>query len=614
MKSTRKVLIMILILVFACMFFVACNDKGNLNDNNSSQQVLRKPTADPDPNNPYDIATDVTDYRTTTIKFEFERMSITFTNSESLNNLFYDYKIEDFDVEKFDSVCERYPEDLAEIRKRVKLNAFGVLTSQYTRSLWLTLKNPDKENVLDYIDEFRKDKGVRYASPEVNNPAGWFATANDELIDHQQSVFEKIELFDAWDTTTGSSNVKVGVIDTGIYKYHPDLTSNVYTALGCGSDYSSDPYYVGDTQYHGTMVAGIIGAKGNNGIGISGVCQNVSLVSLRADGNVFDSNDGMYLEDADCVIRAIVYATNNNIPILNFSGGFYGDDELRRDRMKNAINNYKGLLIVGSGNKNLDVDSTAIYPQDFDCDNMIVVGAVNRNDTKWSRSNYGSTTVDLFADGNNIETTFPYESYTYAEQERLHVHLSSGTSLAAPFVTGVAALILSKCPTLSAAELKGFILDNVDAVPSLAGKCVTGGRLNAKKAVEAAHAHNITTCNYTNLSTSKHRAICRFCEYSQEEAHDWQPIYVGADISRYMCSKCGAYSKRVPIIISSVSQNVLALMNEKESSTSGDYEFEITQDIVFVKKNGKYYLMVACDENGNIIADLSKVLKKEEVI
>ena len=121
MKSTRKVIIAILILVFACMFFVACNDKGNQNDNDngkpkdndSSQQVLRKPTADPDPNNPYDIATDVTDYRTTTIKFECERMSITFTNSESLNNLFYDYKLEDFDAEKFDSVCERYPEDLA---------------------------------------------------------------------------------------------------------------------------------------------------------------------------------------------------------------------------------------------------------------------------------------------------------------------------------------------------------------------------------------------------------------------------------------------------------------------------------------------------------------------
>ena len=247
MKSTRKVIIAILILVFACMFFVACNDKGNPNDNDSSQQVLRKPTADPDPNNPYDIATDVTDYRTTTIKFECERMSITFTNSESLNNLFYDYRLEDFDAEKFDSVCERYPEDLEEIRKRVRLNAFGVQTSQYTRSLWLTLKNPDKENVLGYIDEFRKDKGVRYASPEVNNPAGWFATANDELIGHQQSVFEKIELFDAWDTTTGSSSVKVGVIDTGIYKDHPDLTSNVCTALGCGSDYSSDPYYVGDT-------------------------------------------------------------------------------------------------------------------------------------------------------------------------------------------------------------------------------------------------------------------------------------------------------------------------------------------------------------------------------
>ena len=135
-------------------------------------------------------------------------MSITFTNSESLNNLFYDYKLEDFDAEKFNSVCERYPEDLAEIRKRVKLNAFGVQTNQYTRSLWLTLKNPDKENVLDYIDELSADKGVLYAEADVNShPAGWFATANDELIGHQQSVFEKIELFDAWDTTTGSSSV-----------------------------------------------------------------------------------------------------------------------------------------------------------------------------------------------------------------------------------------------------------------------------------------------------------------------------------------------------------------------------------------------------------------------
>ncbi len=619
MKPTRKVIITILILVFACMFFVACNDKGNQNDNDYDQQVFRKPTADPDPNNPYDIATDVTDYRTTTIKFECERMSITFTNSESLNNLFYDYKLEDFDAEKFDSVCERYPEDLAEIRKRVELNAFGVQTSQYTRSLWLTLKNPDKENVLEYIDEFRKDKGVRYASPEVNNPAGWFATANDELIGHQQSVFEKIELFDAWDTTTGSSNVKVGVIDTGIYKDHPDLTSNVNTSLGCGSDYSSDPYYIGDTQYHGTMVAGIIGAKGNNGIGISGVCQNVSLVSLRADGNVFDAREGMYLEDADCVIKAIVYATNNNIPILNFSGGFYGDDELRRDRMKNAINNYKGLLIVGSGNKNLDVDSTAMYPQDFDCDNMIVVGAVNRNDTKWSLSNYGSTTVDLFADGNNIETTFPYESYTYAEQELQNVYFSSGTSLAAPFVTGVAALILSKCPTLSAAELKGFILDNVDVVSSLAGKCVTGGRLNAKKAVEAAHAHNRLTCTYTSKTIrTGHYVNCKYCDYSTLEAHMWNAVKVPGTnlVKHYLCGGCGAVTDiiAIPNPTSLLTSNALALMNEKESSTSGDYEFEITQDIVFVKKNGKYYLMVACDENGNILADLSKVLKKEEVI
>ena len=218
MKSTRKVIITILILVLVCMFFVACNDKGNPNDNDngkpkdndSSQQVLRKPTADPDPNNPYDIATDVIDYRTTTLEFFFGRVSITFTNSESLNNLFYDYKLEDFDAEKFERVYERYPVSLQIVRDKVIANDMGVETKKYTRSLWLTLKNPSRENVLDYIDELSADKGVLYAEADVNShPAGWCATANDELIDHQQSVFEKIELFDAWDTTTGSPSVMI---------------------------------------------------------------------------------------------------------------------------------------------------------------------------------------------------------------------------------------------------------------------------------------------------------------------------------------------------------------------------------------------------------------------
>ncbi len=211
MKKAKRIAIIILALMLICAVFVACNDKNkaDVNGEQPTQKVERKPTADPNPYNSYDVAVDAIDWRTTTIKFQFERMIITFTNSESLNNLFYDYTLEDFDTEKFVDVCEVYPEELMVMREKVTANDFGVERREFTRSLWLTLKNPSRENVLQYVDEFRMDKGIRYASPEVHNPAGWFATTNDELIDHQQSVFEKIELFDAWDTTTGSSNVMI---------------------------------------------------------------------------------------------------------------------------------------------------------------------------------------------------------------------------------------------------------------------------------------------------------------------------------------------------------------------------------------------------------------------
>lgn len=312
----------------------------------------------------------------------------------------------------------------------------------------------------------------------------------------------------------------------------------------------------------------------------------------------------------------IVYATNHNIPILNFSGGFYGnEDDPKRKRMEEAIRNYKGLLIVGAGNDNLNVDNTPMYPQDFDCENIIVVGAVNRNDTKCSFSNYGKVAVDLFADGNNIETTFPYESYTYAEQERLHVTFSSGTSLAAPFVTGVAALILSKHPSLSTSELKGFILDNVDQISALSGKCVTGGRLNAKKAVENAHIHSFSTCTYTNLGVRRgHKVECNICDYEKDTLHEWIEVKKPGTgiVMEYQCLACGARTQLIdiPNPYRFFTSNVLTLMLEKEQTTSGDYMIEITRDIVLVKKNGKYYLMVACDDKGNILADLSKVLKK----
>ena len=596
MKSTRKVIITILILVFACMVFVACNEQ-------------------PDPNNCYDVSQNY-DYSQAEFegKFEGEYIMVELTNSESMNNLFYDYKLEDFGTnEDFCKIEEADPDRLMCIRKQIEDSiqytpgVLGTINPKtYVRSVRLYLTNPGKDNALKFIDELTKKYYICQVKPDF--PGGgigeWFATTSNDPYTSNQWGLEKIKAYDAWDIEKGNSTITVGNIDSGIKQTHEDLMGNM-SSLSCGTD----PYT--DSINHGTETAGIIGAVGNNGKGISGVCWNIKIASLKACIGASD-------EVPQLVIAAIEYAKANNIKLLNFSGGFYDDkiNDMDRSKLRACIESYNGLIVVAAGNENLEIvdegnsNGIKLYPQSFNLDNIIVVGASNINDERWisnqiKASNYSSTIVDLFAPGENIYTTSKNSTQAYK--------YDTGTSMSAPFVTGVAALIWSVEPNLTATQVKNRIMQNVDPIPALSNMCVSGGRLNAQKALEA-HAHNSTTCNYTNLSTSKHRAICRFCEYSQEEAHDWQPIYVGADISRYMCSKCGAYSKRVPIIISSVSQNVLALMNEKESSTSGDYEFEITQDIVFVKKNGKYYLMVACDENGNIIADLSKVLKKEEVI
>ena len=207
-----------------------------------------------------------------------------------------------------------------------------------------------------------------------------------------------------------------------------------------------------DLSGHGTHVAGIIGAQGNNEIGISGVAWNIRLVSLR----VFDSNGYGYLSD---VKRAIDFATNENIPILNYSGGSSSD----HNGCKKAIENYPGLFVCAAGNDNQDNDSHGYFPGNYNFDNLISVGAININGNRptslqWQvdengkpqGSNYGATTVDIFAPGDTIVSTVPTSVYSkgYVRYE--------GTSMATPHVTGVAALMLSINPNLTPQQIKFF--------------------------------------------------------------------------------------------------------------------------------------------------------------
>jgi subtilisin family serine protease len=305
---------------------------------------------------------------------------------------------------------------------------------------------------------------------------------NDPMLSSQY-MHEIIQSEKAWDLTTGSKTIKIGVIDSGIDSTHPDLRNNLW--MNPGEDYANgapgyngidddqdgyvDNYFginavdgSGDTKDdygHGSHVAGIIGAVGNNGIGVAGVNLSVTLVALKI------INDEGYGTVAD-ELEAIDYARKIPVQIANMSYGGYDYSEIE----KSAIDAAKNILFVASaGNERNNNDGKASYPASYSLPNMISVAATDSQDNIATFSNYGVKSVHLAAPGVHIYSTVPNNAYAYY----------SGTSMSAPVVTGVAGLILAKTPSLSAAQVKNRILRNTDPVSGLKDKVLTGGRVNA---------------------------------------------------------------------------------------------------------------------------------------
>jgi DNA-directed RNA polymerase subunit RPC12/RpoP len=275
-----------------------------------------------------------------------------------------------------------------------------------------------------------------------------------------------------------------------------------------------DPLH--DWLGHGTMIAGIIGARSNNVSqnfhgGIAGTNQSVSLVSLKVTHN---GSQNYTLE----TIQALDYATSKRIPIVNYSSGYRSVDENEDQALEQAIMNYPGLFVTSAGNgavrdyngiidntgvpENIDIDK--FYPASFTSENIITVGGTNPADelmikdnelynTHLYASNYGPNSVDVFAPGEDILSTFPIyrclqpvglnDPLGCAGDSSIHVddgyHMASGTSLAAPYVAGVAALLLSRYPDMDTTQLKEAIMMNARKVESLKDKCVSGGILDA---------------------------------------------------------------------------------------------------------------------------------------
>lgn len=295
----------------------------------------------------------------------------------------------------------------------------------------------------------------------------------------------KIEADKGWEITTGTNLVSVGVIDSGIDNTLVDLQDNVDVLLGhdCYSPERNAQHI--DTNGHGTMVSSVLGARGDNDTDISGVCWNVSLVSLKNENDYYNPN-------GSATVTAIEYAALHDIPIVNLSSIFTDDSYLsslysidlmtsgRIYDMETSIMQYDGLLVACAGNQGTQLsNNTDYYPQTFTENNIIVVGGSDEFDQPVSSSNYSSTIVDLFAPSVDLKA-LPYNQQTNQPCS------FSGTSAAAPLVAGTAALMKSVNPNLTATQIKQLIINNVDYSTYLNGKCVSNGRLNTYKSLLAA--------------------------------------------------------------------------------------------------------------------------------
>ena len=298
-----------------------------------------------------------------------------------------------------------------------------------------------------------------------------------------------IDASEAWDLQNMATNVIVAFTDTGARITHEDLAPNLWTNPGesgggketnnvddDGNGYIDDVHGINavnntgdlvDEYNHGTHVAGIAGAAGNNGLGICGIAWKVQLMPLKfiSGGMGTDSDLAMCLD----------YARLHGAKVINSSVV----STMTSATLSNAYWNVRQAGIVvcaAAGNNGTDNDVLPLYPASYKMDNILAVTATDRNDQQFD--NYGLTSVHLGAPGKDIYSTWPSADNAY--------EFNTGTSMAAPMVAGAAALLRARFPNESAQQIVARILNSVDPLPSLAGKCVTGGRLNLRKALDLA--------------------------------------------------------------------------------------------------------------------------------
>lgn len=335
---------------------------------------------------------------------------------------------------------------------------------------------------------------VAYAEPDV--PVHASALPDDSLFASQWALDNTgqtiqgtagtadadIDAPEAWATTTGSSQVVIGVVDTGMDASRPDLAPNLWTnpgeVAGNGSDDDHDGFVddvhgwdfvegdatPNDDDGHGTHVAGIADARGNDGTGVAGVSWQAKLLPVRA----LDADGNGTLSD---VIAAFEYAADRGARIVNASLGGAGTSQT----FLAALNRHPGtLLLAAAGNEAADNDAVPQTPCNELAPNVVCVAATDNRDQMAGYSNDGAQSVDLGAPGSSVASTYP-GGFAWL----------SGTSMATPMVTGAAALLLAADPSASVAQLRAWLVGYGDPLSALAGRTVSGRRLNVAASLQA---------------------------------------------------------------------------------------------------------------------------------
>jgi len=341
-----------------------------------------------------------------------------------------------------------------------------------------------------------RDQGVEYAEPNwiLHTTVGYYQLYPETIY---QWAWKKIQAYDAWDLETGDSSIVVNINDSGIDLDHEDLADNLWTnaleATGIAGIDDDGNGYVDDIHgwnavadngipdddfFHGTHVAGTIGAVTKNKLGVAGLNWASSILPCKflsghGYGSIFDA-----IECIDYVIATKNnVASNADVRVSNNSWAGAAYSHALKDAIQSAVDE-DILWVNAAGNKasNKDCFQAAAYPSGYNIDGIIAVANTTRSDEIFKFSDYGASTVDIGAPGTFIRSTWINNEYG----------ILTGTSMATPHVAGVAALLLARNPTMSMTALREAILCTGDPIPALEGKTRTGMRLNAVRALSSA--------------------------------------------------------------------------------------------------------------------------------